>query len=223
MKLKSILFYLQLIASVVLILWGLDGIGRLIKHPELISSWWSVILVLAGIFVGFRVCYVHRKGAVLLGITLMVFAGIYLWNMQYYFGYEHITSNDIFKIFGIPLTILIGFGVFLSVFFRYLYPSKSTDTEVSSTEKTSKETIPVKPEITITRKTISKKERGKNPWIRLLFLAASAGLAVLIGHLSGIEDPVERTKIIMSVLILGCVATGLISEKTLTKISSWVK
>ena len=209
---KSLIFYLQLIISAVLILWGLESSGKVFTHPELMSSWSKFLFVIIGIIIGARACYVKGKGAIILGLTLLVFAGIYLWNMQYYFGYENITKTDILRIFGIPLAVLIIFGVFFSVFFRYLYSNENLSKAKLDNEK-----------ITSTETLKNEKTESKNPWVRLILLAASAGLALLVGFLSGIEEPVGRTKIIMSVLILGCVATGLISENILSKISSWLK
>ncbi len=218
------MFYLQLIISVVFILWGLEKSGRVFIHPELISSWSWLFFVIVGGIIGARACYYEHKGEILLGIVLLFFAGVYLWNMQYYFGEPTITKSDILRSFGIPLTVLIFFGVVFSVFFRYFYPARNLSKKKNEKENLGKDILqPKSSKILSVESSDAKKKDFKNPWVRLILLAFSAGLALLVGNLSGVEEPAGRTKIIISVLILGCVATGLISENTLTKISSWIK
>ncbi len=53
-----------------------------------------------------------------------------------------------------------------------------------------------------------------NPWFRLVLLAASDFLAALIGCIS------DSSVITLTMILLGCLATGLISEETLVKILS---
>lgn len=121
-RFKTIMFYIQLLISILLILWGLEKSGRVFAHPELISSWVWLFFVIVGGLIGARACYFEQKGEVLIGIILLVFAGLYLWNMQYYFGVQNISRSDILGIFGIPLTTLIFLGIVFSVFLRYFYP-----------------------------------------------------------------------------------------------------
>jgi len=64
------------------------------------------------------------------------------------------------------------------------------------------------------RTAVSVRTTRSNPWFRLLLLAVSAFLSVPIGWIS------DSKVITLTMIFLGCVATGLISEKTLVKILS---
>lgn len=61
---------------------------------------------------------------------------------------------------------------------------------------------------------------GAGPWYRLALLAAVAVLALVVARASGLEDP-GRSQVTILVLVLGSLATGLISEDTLVKLLPW--
>lgn len=56
------------------------------------------------------------------------------------------------------------------------------------------------------------RQSSNNPWFRLVLLGSSAFVAILMGHIS------DSNLITLTMIFLGCLATGLISEKTLVKI-----
>lgn len=200
--------YPLLTGSAGLIIWGCEYISQILRRPELAVSWLGVVLLVVGTLLGMWTCYVARRGAVFLGVLLLAGAGAWAWNARPYFDPERVPGGV-----GPPLssyvavTVLILLGVLFAAFFRYLYPrDRSTRARLPKAEPRGGE-----PEIPPTARS-----RG-TPWYRLGLLVAAAAVAIAVGRVSGIEDP-GRTQLTIIVLVLGCLATGLISEETLVKL-----
>lgn len=215
---QQIVFYLKLIFSLVLIVWGCEFLTGLVNRPDLISNWLGPVMIITGsAYAGFT-CYKHQKGAPFVGITLLFFVGVYAWNLSYWYDSSRISGGA-----GPPVAFLVApvvlllLGVFFSVFFRYLYP-KEKQVTAKETKKSVPGTEPPSPEEP------QALDIQSTSWYRLLLLMVAVALAIGAGYLSGVEDSAQRTQIILTVLVLGSVATGLITENTLIKIiSSWKK
>jgi hypothetical protein len=180
-------------------------------------------MIFGGAAVGARAAYVRRKGASVLGSVLLVFAAYSAWGLHYYWisTPEHRGSAPPFGAF-LPSAILIVLGVFFTAFFRYLYPDASVSNPPSDEPSVLGAKINGAPATPIPAPLPSVSRHATvTPWYRLFLLACAVGVALLAGRLAGIEDAVPRAQVVIFVLVLGCLATGLISEKTLTKIMPW--
>jgi len=213
---KKLNFVVQALVGVGLIVWGCEFLPGVITKPQILHNWAGVVLILAGILIAARICYVERSGGLLVGIPLLGFASLWAWNLHYYFDASRVKGGK-----GPPAsfyaspTLLILLGVVFAVFFRYLYPTKPpmavpgvVDTGTAA-----------KPATKGLRAEPGSDQR--RPWHRLAMVAASALLGIIVSTLSRVQDSEARTKVMLTVMILGCVATGIISEKTLVKIFPW--
>jgi hypothetical protein len=211
--------YIPIIAAAILIIWGTEYLPGFVYHPQLSSSI-GPLMILSGAALGSLVAYTRRKGAALLGSMLLIFAAVWVWNLHYYFDPSRVPngSGPPPNFYASPATLII-LGIFFTVFFRYLYPTGTlagkVPTKPSPLDRAHIESPPEPAPTAITRE--------KTPLYRLALLACSAGLAVFAGRLAGINEPAERAQIIISILVFGCLATGLISEETLVKIIPWKK
>lgn len=215
---QKIVFYLKLIVSLVLIVWGCEFLTALMNRPDLLRNWLGPVMIISGSAYAGYICYQQRKGAPFVGITLLFFVGVYAWNLSVWYDPSRVPeATGPPADFLVAPAVLLLLGIFFSVFFRYLYPkekqvtAEETKKSVPGTEHPS----PKEPQALDLQST---------SWYRLLLLMVAVALAIGAGYLSGVEDSAQRTQIILTVLVLGSVATGLITEKTLIKIiSSWKK
>ena len=216
---SSLKLYFQLLVSAVLIVWGCEYLSRLAHRPELAISWIGPVMIVGGAAIGARAAYVGRKGASVLGFVLLLFAAVWAWNLHYYWDPARFSrgSGPPSSFFLAP-AVLIFLGTLFVAFFRYLYPGQAISKHSVGKPSAAGEIGPIEAHLLSLKKT-----GAGTPWYRLFLLACSAGLALLAGHLTGIEDAEQRARVIILVLILGCVATGLISEGTLTKLIPWKK
>jgi hypothetical protein len=215
---QQIVFYLKLIVSLSLIVWGCEFLTGLVNQPDLLRNWLGPVMIISGTAIAGFTCYKNQKGAPFVGLVLLFFVGVYAWNLSYWYDPTRVSGGT-----GPPADFLVApallllLGVFFSVFFRYLYPKEKPVTAKESKESVSSTEPP-------TPKEPNTLEFQSTSWYRLLLLLFAVGLAIGAGYLSGVEESVQRTQIILTVLVLGSVATGLITEKTLIKIiSSWKK
>jgi hypothetical protein len=117
--------------------------------------------------------------------------------------------------------VLIVVGVFFVAFSRYLYPVTELSKPASGEKSALGDKIAATPEPAQLQ--AAPRAAIVTPWYRLFLLTCSAGVALLAGRLAGIADSGARAQVVIFVLVLGCLATGLISEQTLTKIVPWKK
>lgn len=214
---NSFKLYLQLIVAVVFVAWGSDLLPRAISRPQLASSWLGILMMLGGSVLAARACYLARRGALFVGIVFLAFAALWAWNLHYWFDTSRNPAGSAPIVLLIPPVVLILLGIIFAVFFRYVYP-----VEVAAAEYPAQppENAPRDSGITRRRKF---RARSVTPWYRLLFLACSTALALVCVRLAGVSESSDRTQIVILVVVLGSVATGLISEETLTKILPWHK
>ncbi len=182
-------------------------------------------MIVGGTAISAREVYVARKGGAIVGVLLLAVAALWARNLHYYWvaTYNNAAPGAPFRLLVSPV-VLIVLGVFFAAFFRYLYPltefSKPTSREASApSDKILGE--PVTPEPAQLQS--APRSAIVTPWYRLFLLTCSVGVALLAGYLAGIADSVARAQVVIFVLVLGCLATGLISEQTLTKIIPWKK
>jgi hypothetical protein len=225
---KHLNLLVQVLVGDALIIWGCEYLPRLVSRPESAQNWIGALMIIAGFLLAARICYIQGRGGVLAGIPLLMFASIWVWNMHYYFDPARGPGKGPSLSFYPSPIVLILTGVFFSVFFRYLYRDRESQPETQASK-------PLRPAIEASagpsqesatvgasgkRKSASVRQRP-SPWYRLGFLAVSALLGVGVGVLPGVRESERRIEVILTVMILGCVATGLISEKTLVKILPW--
>jgi hypothetical protein len=215
---RSWKLYVQLVVAAATILWGSNYLGRLTYRPELLISWLSVALILIGVALGAWAAYSARRGAGVLGAVLLLFSIYWIWNIHYLYDPRRAPPGDVPINMYLGPGVLIALGVFFCVFFRYLYalPGQSTErlAPAAAPGRPTGSSGAAAPATHVHRTLLT-------PWYRLLLLGCSAGLALLVATFAGVSDSAHRTEIIISVLVLGCLATGLISEETLTKIVPW--
>jgi hypothetical protein len=209
---QNILHYLKLIVSIGLIVWGCEFLTGLVNRPDVLSNWLGPVMIVAGTVLGIYLCYIHRRGASFVGVVLLLFVGLYAWNLSYWYDPTRVPDGmgppGAFFVAPAVLTLL---GVFFLVFFRYLYSVDERPTEKATPAAPSLPPENQQPTI------------RSAPWHRLLLLVCAVAVALIAGSLSGVEEAVPRTQIILTVLVLGCLAAGLITEKTLIKIIPWKK
>lgn len=211
---QQIYIYLKLIISIVLIVWGCEFLTGLVNRPDILTNWLGPVMILSGTAYAGITCYQHRNGASFVGIILLFFVGVYAWNLSYWYDPSRVPEGaGPPAVFLVAPALLLLLGVFFSVFFRYLYP-KEKQVTAKETEKTTSGTG------SPTSEEPQALDFQSTSGYRLLLLMCAVALAIGAGYLSGVEESIQRTQIILTVLVLGSVATGLITEKTLIKIIS---
>lgn len=223
---QKFVFYLKLAAAVVLVFWGGSSLLGLVNNPEKVDFWIEPLMIVPGIALAAWTIYTARKGALLVGAAFLAITAMYAWNMQYFFDPERIPEGwtPEWDLYVEPSLFLI-LGIFFSVFFRYLYPKEAPIGPVPTSDVKLEGQAP-----SVAQESIRSAEHGAKPStarlapviVRLTLLACSAGLALVPAKLLGVEGT-AGAQVFIVVFVVGCLATGLISEETLTKIIQWKK
>lgn len=225
---KALKFMLKISFGVILIAWGDNELSRLFFKPELVSSWIGPAMIIVGIWVSAKACCAERRGGIFVGVPLLLLALYCVWNMHYWFDPRRTPGHGPPADLWVMAIVLILCGIFFSVFIHYFYPPdvvsvKSAKGVEASLDAglTELQEHPAASSLPHPRKYAHTDASPLSPWYRLGLLSACAVLAVIVGNVPGVKDSPDRIKVILTVLILGCVVTGLITEKTLAKIAPW--
>lgn len=220
---RSFFFYAILTASVILIVWGAEYITILLHYPNRPAAWIGLIMMVSGTVLAGVTSYKASKGAVLVGSALLLFTGVYAWNLHYYFDPARNPlgrpPNDFYFA---PGTLLI-LGIFFSAFFRYFYTRRTTLRAHSRPAHGLTAPTPQRSRETGSKSSQQPMHGYLTPLLRLTLLACSVALALLAADLLGVKDGGTKAQVFLGVLVFGCLSTGLISEETLTKIIPWKK
>ena len=153
------------------------------------------------------------KIALAVGLALLGLAGVWAWNLHFWLDPTRVPPGVPFPVEQlIAPACLIIIGCYFAVFFRYARSASIVSRgPAPSVPATSGAEIPPSgpSSVPVPRNTA---------WPRLVLLASSCALALIVAHLAGITSAAERAQIIIVVIVLGAVATGLISEDSLQKI-----
>jgi hypothetical protein len=216
--------YVQVILGAACVIVGCEWLPQFVR-PERALPWVGLLLIVFGLGLGLRTTYVARKGAVLLGSILLLGGALWAKNLPLYFDASRGSGTGPPLRFFVPPAVLILSGVGFSVVLRHLLShqvaSGATEQPVARTPSAAAHAAPKGATPAKSRR--SRRGPMSLPLRRLLLVACSAVLAVLVGRFTGIDDAAHRSSIIIVVLVLGCLATGLISESTLTKLMPWKK
>jgi hypothetical protein len=202
---------IQGLVGVALIVWGCEYLPRL-ANVTLVRSWVGPFMIGGGTLLAWRACAQVRRLAVPLGILLLGFAGLWAWNLHFWYDPARVPTG---MRPGIALlaspTILILLGCAFCIFFRYWSPSNALPANTPGTPPVSQLEPVDDGQTSVSPNRISRTTAG----YRLFLLGCSVVVAIAAAWLVGAEHVEERTRVFLIVLPLGCVATGLISEATL--------
>lgn len=220
--------YATLALGVGAVVWGAEFLPGLLAWPGRPLGWLGLALIVAGVLAATATAYVARRGAMAVGVAFLVVTALYAWNMHYWYDPTRVGAFRPSWDFYLAPGLMLALGVFFAVFFRYLYPATATATAPGAKAQA----MPGQPRATRGTAAPASRKSGaartssmeiRVPLVRLALLAVSVVLALGASRLIGVDDGASRVQVFLGVLVLGCVAAGVISEETLVKIIPWKK